>query len=121
MTSTNDNQRTGRHTASRSRRAASARKAAESSETARPLPGSWPAAQPGTPAPATAAADSSEQDLASAKSPEHNSSERQHGERRPSEAELARREAVQQFPYETPQLVLSQADFTRFPFCVTHH
>src|SRR5699024_6185423 len=53
--------------------------------------------------------DSSEQDLASAKSPEHNSSERQqgdrqhgerqHGERRPSEAELARREAVQQFPY----------------------
>lgn len=99
MTSTNDNQRTGRHTASRSRRAASARKAAESSETARPLPGSWPAAQPGTPAPATAAADSSEQDLASAKSPEHNSSERQHGERRPSEAELARREAVQQFPY----------------------
>ncbi|NME89026.1 DNA polymerase III subunit epsilon [Corynebacterium stationis] len=114
MTSTNDNQRTGRHTVSRSRRAASARKAAESSETARPLPGSWPAAQPGTPAPATAAADSSEQDLASAKSPEHNSSERQqgdrqhgerqhgerqHGERRPSEAELARREAVQQFPY----------------------
>lgn len=99
MTSTNDNQRTGRHTASRSRRAASARKAAESSETARPLPGSWPAAQPGTPAPATAAADSSEQDLASAKSPEHNSSERQHGERRPSEAELARREAAQQFPY----------------------
>ena len=101
MTSTNDNQRTGRHTVSRSRRAASARKAAESSETARPLPGSWPAAQPGTPAPATAAADSSEQDLASAKSPEHNSSERQqgdrqhgerqHGERRPSEAELARR------------------------------
>lgn len=99
MTSTNDNQRTGRHTVSRSRRAASARKAAESSETARPLPGSWPAAQPGTPAPATAAADSSEQDLASAKSPEHNSSERQHGERRPSEAELARREAAQQFPY----------------------
>ena len=104
MTSTNDNQRTGRHTVSRSRRAASARKAAESSETARPLPGSWPAAQPGTPAPATAAADSSEQDLASAKSPAHNSSERQHGarqhgERRPSEAELARREAVQQFPY----------------------
>ncbi len=104
MTSTNDNQRTGRHTVSRSRRAASARKAAESSETARPLPGSWPAAQPGTPAPATAAADNSEQDLASAKSPEHNSSERQqgdrqHGERRPSEAELARREAVQQFPY----------------------
>ena len=109
MTSTNDNQRTGRHTVSRSRRAASTRKAAESSETARPLPGSWPAAQPGTPAPATAAADSSEQDLASAKSPEHNSSERQqgdrqhgerqHGERRPSEAELARREAVQQFPY----------------------
>ncbi|WP_304410526.1 DNA polymerase III subunit epsilon [Corynebacterium stationis] len=104
MTSTNDNQRTGRHTVSRSRRAASARKAAESSETAPPLPGSWPAAQPGTPAPATAAADSSEQDLASAKSPEHNSSERQqgdrqHGERRPSEAELARREAVQQFPY----------------------
>lgn len=104
MTSTNDKQRTGRHTVSRSRRAASARKAAESSETARPLPGSWPAAQPGTPAPATAAADSSEQDLASAKSPEHNSSERQqgdrqHGERRPSEAELARREAVQQFPY----------------------
>ena len=109
MTSTNDNQRTGRHTVSRSRRAASARKAAESSETARPLPGSWPAAQPGTPAPATAAADSSEQDLASAKSPEHNSSERQqgdrqhgerqYGERRPSEAELARREAVQQFPY----------------------
>ena len=109
MTSTNDNQRTGRHTVSRSRRAASARKAAESSETARPLPGSWPAAQPGTPAPATAAAASSEQDLASAKSPEHNSSERQqgdrqhgerqHGERRPSEAELARREAVQQFPY----------------------
>ena len=109
MTSTNDNQRTGRHTVSRSRRAASARKAAESSETARPLPGSWPAAQPGTPAPATEAADSSEQDLASAKSPEHNSSERQqgdrqhgerqHGERRPSEAELARREAVQQFPY----------------------
>src|SRR5690625_4592514 len=109
MTGTNDNQRTGRHTVSRSRRAASARKAAESSETARPLPGSWPAAQPGTPAPATAAADSSEQDLASAKSPAHNSSERQqgdrqhgerqHGERRPSEAELARREAVQQFPY----------------------
>ncbi|APT94071.1 DNA polymerase III subunit epsilon [Corynebacterium stationis] len=99
MTSTNDNQRTGRHTVSRSRRAASARKAAESSETARPLPGSWPAAQPGTPASATPAADSSEQDLASAKSPEHNSSERQHGERRPSEAELARREAVQQFPY----------------------
>lgn len=109
MTSTNDNQRTGRHTVSRSRRAASARKAAESSETARPLPGSWPAAQPGTPAPATPAADSSEQNLASAKSPEHNSSERQrgdrqhgerqHGERRPSEAELARREAVQQFPY----------------------
>ncbi|WP_347284782.1 DNA polymerase III subunit epsilon [Corynebacterium stationis] len=109
MTSTNDNQRTGRHTVSRSRRAASARKAAESSETAPPLPGSWPAAQPGTPAPATAAADNSEQDLASAKSPEHNSSERQqgdrqhgerqHGERRPSEAELARREAVQQFPY----------------------
>ncbi|MDN6137412.1 DNA polymerase III subunit epsilon [Corynebacterium sp.] len=104
MTGTNDNQRTGRHTVSRSRRAASARKAAESSETARPLPGSWPAAQPGTPAPATAAANSSEQDLASAKSPEHNSSERQqgdrqHGERRPSEAELARREAVQQFPY----------------------
>ncbi|HCM79754.1 MAG TPA: DNA polymerase III subunit epsilon [Corynebacterium stationis] len=104
MTSTNDNQRTGRHTVSRSRRAASARKAAESSETARPLPGSWPAAQPGTPAPATAAADSSEQVLASAKSPEHNSSkrqqgDRQHGERRPSESELARREAVQQFPY----------------------
>jgi len=99
MTSTNDNQRTGRHTVSRSRRAASARKAAESSESARPLPGSWPAAQPGTPTPATPAPDRSEQDLASVKSSEHNSSEHLHGERRPSEAELARREAVQQFPY----------------------
>src|SRR5699024_2827912 len=104
MTSTNDNQRTGRHTVTRSRRAASTRKTVESSESARPLPGSWPAAQPATSPAAAPAASPSEQAPQPTSRREqqqdgHQPSERRLGERPPSEAELARREEVKQYPY----------------------
>ena len=109
MTSTNDNQRTGRHTVTRSRRAASTRKTVDSSESARPLPGSWPAAQPATSPAAAPAASPSEQAPQPTSHREHQQDghqpserrlgERHSGERPPSEAELARREEVKQYPY----------------------
>src|SRR5699024_2703425 len=114
MTSTNDNQRTGRHTVTRSRRAASTRKTVESSESARPLPGSWPAAQPATSPAAAPAASPSEQAAqptsrreqqqdghqpSERRLVERHPGERHSGERPPSEAELARREEVKQYPY----------------------
>src|SRR5699024_7977319 len=95
-------------------RAASTRKTVESSESARPLPGSWPAAQPATSPAAAPAASPSEQARQPTSRREqqqdgHQPSERRLGERRlgerhsgerpPSEAELARREEVKQYPY----------------------
>lgn len=109
MTSMHDEQRPGRHTVTRSRRAASARKAAESQDS-RPIPGSWPAAQTSSaqtcnaqPEAETADSQSSNQDAAQGEGPTAGHGDGQAQEprrqRQPSEAELARREAVAKFPF----------------------
>ncbi|WP_205908431.1 DNA polymerase III subunit epsilon [Corynebacterium ammoniagenes] len=108
MTSTNDDKRPSRPAVTRSRRAAAANHAAESAEPPRPIPGSWPAAKPAQTSPkppatsvgvlsaqANSTADSSAatEDAQSSPRPNHRR------ERHPSEAELARREAVAKFPF----------------------
>lgn len=109
MTSTHDEQRPGRHTVTRSRRAASARKAAEKSEKtpeSRPIPGSWPAAKPSGDKPGEAKPgevkpneNKPDEEQQSAQPSDHNEGQEQRRQRQPSEAELARREAVAKFPF----------------------
>lgn len=110
MTSTHDEQRPGRHTVTRSRRAASARKAAEHSANpqsaentpdSRPIPGSWPAAKPSGDKPGGSKPNESKPDeeQQSAQPSDHNEGQEQRRQRQPSEAELARREAVAKFPF----------------------
>ncbi len=110
MTSTHDEQRPGRHTVTRSRRAASARKAAENSEKtqsaektpeSRPIPGSWPAAKPSGDKPGEAKSNENKPDeeQQSAQPSDHSEGQEQRRQRQPSEAELARREAVAKFPF----------------------
>lgn len=109
MTSTHDEQRPGRHTVTRSRRAASARKAAENSEKtpeSRPIPGSWPAAKPSGDKPGEVKPgevkpneNKPDEEQHSAQPSDHNEGQEQRRQRQPSEAELARREAVAKFPF----------------------
>lgn len=110
MTSTHDEQRPGRHTVTRSRRAASARKAAEHSANpqsaentpdSRPIPGSWPAAKPSSDKPGGSKPNESKPDeeQQSAQPSNHSEGQEQRRQRQPSEAELARREAVAKFPF----------------------
>ena len=101
MTSTNDEHRPGRHTVTRSRRAAASQKAAakaarnsensnnseiipNSAEASRPIPGSWPAAKT---------------EPSAEPNSEQNSEQPPRRHRQPSEAELARREAVAKYPF----------------------
>ncbi|MEY8577168.1 DNA polymerase III subunit epsilon [Corynebacteriaceae bacterium 6-324] len=115
MTSTHDEQRPGRHTVTRSRRAASARKAAENSEKpqstektpeSRPIPGSWPAAKPSGDKPGEVKPgevkpneNKPDEEQQSAQPSDHSEGQEQRRQRQPSEAELARREAVAKFPF----------------------
>lgn len=110
MTSTHDEQLPGRHTVTRSRRAASARKAAENSanpqsaeksQDSRPIPGSWPAAKPSSAKPGEVKPNESKPDdeQQSAQPSNHSEGQEQRRQRQPSEAELARREAVAKFPF----------------------
>lgn len=109
MTSTHDEQRPGRHMVTRSRRAASARKAAESSEKtpeSRPIPGSWPAAKPSGDKPGEVKPgevkpneNKPDEEQQSAQASDHSEGQEQRRQRQPSEAELARREAVAKFPF----------------------
>lgn len=115
MTSTHDEQRPGRHTVTRSRRAASARKAAENSEKAqsaektpepRPIPGSWAAAKPSGDKPGEVKPgevkpneNKPDEEQQSAQPSDHSEGQEQRRQRQPSEAELARREAVAKFPF----------------------
>lgn len=109
MTSTHDEQRPGRHTVTRSRRAASARKAAENPEKtpeSRPIPGSWPAAKPSGDKPGEVKPgevkpneNKPDEEQQSAQPSDHNEGQEQRRQRQPSEAELARREAVAKFPF----------------------
>ena len=115
MTSTHDEQRPGRHTVTRSRRAASARKAAENSEKtqsaektpeSRPIPGSWPAAKPSGDKPGEVKPgevkpneNKPDEEQQSAQASDHSEGQEQRRQRQPSEAELARREAVAKFPF----------------------
>src|SRR5699024_11238431 len=108
MTSTNDDKRPSRPAATRSRRAAAANHAADSTESPRPIPGSWPAAKPAqtstkptaTSVGASSAQANSTADASAATDGTQPSPRPNHRrERQPSEAELARREAVAKFPF----------------------
>src|SRR5690625_1552268 len=108
MTSTNDDKRPSRPAVTRSRRAAAANHAAESAEPLRPIPGSWPAAKPAQTSPkptatsvgASSAQANSTADASAATDGTQPSPRPNHRrERQPSEAELARREAVAKFPF----------------------